>query len=109
MFDFWNIILFGGGGITGIISLLLMKSRDKKQQEIDMIDRLHNEIKRLDDIVTQLRLKLQEKDIIIDKQDAIIREHEIENAELNMLVGQLERQIEDLKKNLNRYTQERGL
>ena len=107
--DFWNIILFGGGGLTGLISLVLMKSRDKKQQEIDMIDRLQDEIKRLDDIVKEVRASLEEKDKIIHEKNQTILEREIENAELNVLVGQLERQIEDLKKNLNRYTQERGL
>lgn len=106
--DFWNIILFGGGGLTGVISLLLMRSRDNKQQELDMMDRLQGEITRLDDIVKDLRASLEEKDGILHKKNQTILEREIENAELNVLVGQLEKQIEDLKKHLNRYTHERG-
>lgn len=101
------MLFFGGGGVVGLASLYLTKEKQQYDKETQLIDRLLSEVERLDGLVKELRGYVEEEEKKADKaKRELIEERQI-NAELNILVLQLEEEVRGLKKQLEEASEGR--
>lgn len=76
-------LLIGGGGVGAIVSALFTRQTSKETHRIDLLDKAYIEIARLDEKITELESKLDEK--------------ESENFDLHRLVVELRMSMATLK------------
>lgn len=101
----WIAVLLGGGGITGLFSVFLTRKQNKTKTQFDMIDRLYEEIKRLDEIIVNLRNRIAEYKKEVDDLKEKGQELEMINYKLQLLVDQITEERDRLKKRIARMRQ----
>lgn len=106
--------LTGGGGLVALVSAYLTHKSKKTDKELNLIDKLSSEIRRLDIKIKELEeeLELREKEIddqkgtILQQSFAISRETEKynriidDNANLRRIIEELRVSVDNLKKEL---------